>query len=291
MDIYRHNDIYIPGFNSLVRGLLNLKSKNAVATVHSKQNAHFSDIQSWMGSHRFFFGYGVFRSGTTFLANLLNRHARDAIVMHEANVVDYWYYPKAIQSDQSAVDYLKNYRLAEIYLRIKDNTFTTYGEINPFLRRHVAAMSEVFPAAQQFQVVRNPENVIRSLMSRELFSKKDPMGKLIFPPANDPMADRWEYMSRFEKLCWMWSADNQFIRTHAAHCIKFECLFESFEYFNQFVLNFLGLHMNPEDWERKIGAVNNATPRYTFPRYSDWTAADKSSFEQLCGVEMSVYGY
>ena len=291
MDIYRHNDIYIPGFNPVVRGLLGFKSKKALAKVHSREKGVRLEIDAWLGRHHFFFGYGVFRSGTTFLANLLNRYAFDAIVMHEANVVDYWYYPKAIQSHQSAVEYLRNYRLAEIYFRLKGNKFSSYGEINPFLRRHVAAMIEVFPAAKQFQMIRNPENVIRSLMSRELFSRKDPMAKLIFPSGEDPLAENWNHLSRFEKLCWMWAADNRFIRTHTAHCIKFETIFKDFGYFNDYVLQFLGLEMKPEDWKREIGAVNNATPRYTFPRYADWAVADKLSFERICGSEMSVYGY
>ncbi len=291
MDVYRHNDIYLPGLNPIIRSLLKLKSNSALARVQEREKESHQKVDNWLDSHRFFFGYGVFRSGTTFLANLLNRYANDAIVMHEANVVDYWHYPSAIQSHQAAIDYLKNYRLAEIYFRLNDNKFSSYGEINPFLRRHVAAMSEVFPAAKQFQMVRNPEDVIRSLMSRELFSKKDPMAKLISPPVDDPYAKEWDRMSRLEKLCWMWSADNRLIRSQTEHCVKFELVRKDFEYFNQQILQFLHLEMNPDHWKQTVGTVNNATPRYTFPRYSDWKAGEKRSFERICGTEMSAYGY
>ncbi|MBL4586170.1 MAG: sulfotransferase [Flavobacteriales bacterium] len=291
MDVYRHNDIYVPGFNSMVRTMLKIKAEGAFNSVSAKGEAQQNEIDAWFNSHHFFFGYGVFRSGTTFLADLLNRHAKQAIVMHEANVNDYWFYARAMHAHSEAAHYIKDYRLAEIHFRLKNENFSTYGEINPFLRRHCAAMAEVFPAAKQFHIVRNPRNVLRSLMSRELFDRKDPMAKVIFPPKDDPLSEEWPRMTRFEKLCWLWAADNRFIRENVSHLIKFEDLRTDFDHFDKEVLQFLGLEMNADDWQRDIDTVYNSTPRYTYPKYADWPAADKRSFERICGEEMAVYGY
>ena len=169
--------------------------------------------------------------------------------------------------------------------------FTTYGEINPFLRRHCKAVKSVYCVAKQFQIVRDPRNVLRSLMSRELLGKKDPMNAVIRPSNDDPYSEKWPNMSRFEKLCWLWAADNKFIRENVGHTIKFEELRKNFDYFNENVLEYLNLDVSPDAWKSEIRVVYNSTPRYIFPKYLDWSGENKKHFEQICGAEMVFYGY
>lgn len=291
MDLYRHNDIYIPGFNAVTRTMLKTKAESHFKNISRLGELNSDAINSWTASKRFFFGYGVYRSGTTFLADFLNRNVPNTIVQHEANVNDYWYYAKAIHSEVDARQYAIGYRRPEIYFRLKDLEFDVYGEINPFLRRHCMAMKTAYPEAKHFQIVRNPENVLRSLMSRELFDRKDPMAAVIFPPKDDSYSDKWETMSRFEKLCWLWMADNCFIRENTDHVILFEKLRTDFDYFNEKVLKFLEIEMSADTWDTQISAVYNSTPRYTFPKYAEWSAEHKKQFETICGEEMSYYGY
>lgn len=291
MDVYRHNDIYIPGFNFLTRSILKTKAENHVKTVSKEYSTRQSELHDWFKSKRLFFGFGVYRSGTTFLADFLNRHVKSAIVQHEANVNDYWFYAKAIHSHSNALQYVSEYRKAEIHDRISEFEFQVYGEINPFLRRHCVALKEVFPEAEQFQIVRNPEKVLRSLMSRELMGKKDPMAAVIYPPKSDVYSGIWEELSRFEKLCWLWAADNKFIRENTTHSIKFELLRKDFDYFKTNVLDFLELEMEADIWHSEISKVYNSTPRYTFPEFKDWSTEHKKQFEKICGEEMAQYGY
>lgn len=291
MDVYRHNDIYIPGFNFITRSILRSKAESEFSSISKKSEADSQFIADWLASKKLFFGYGIFRSGTTFLADFLNRNAKGAIVQHEANVNDYWYYAKAIHSKYEAEKYVQDYRLAEIYYRTKSLNFSTYGEINPFLRRHCQAMKAVLPEAKQFQIVRDPRNVLRSLMSRELLGKKDPMNAVITPPKGDPYAEKWPHMSRFEKLCWLWAADNKFIRENVNHTIKFESLRTDFDYFDKQVLNFLELEVSSDTWNSEMEVIYNSTPRHTFPKYPDWSEENKQHFERICGEEMAHYGY
>lgn len=291
MDIYRHNDMYIPGFNAVTRTMLKTKAESHFNSISKLGELNADTIDSWTASKRFFFGYGVYRSGTTFLADFLNRNISKAIVQHEANVNDYWYYAKAIHSVSEAENYAVRYRKQEIYFRLKELDFEVYGEINPFLRRHCVAMRKAFPKAKQFQIVRDPRNVLRSLMSRELFDRKDPMAAVIFPSKDDAYSDKWKTMTRFAKLCWLWAADNRFIRENTEHFILFEKLRNDFDYFDENVLKFLDLKMPADTWNTQINKVYNSTPRYTFPKYADWSAEHKKQFEEICGEEMARYGY
>lgn len=291
MDVYRHNDIYIPGFNFLTRSVLKSKAENHYKSISNQYSSRQDELDNWLNSKRLFFGFGVYRSGTTFLADFLNRHINSAIVQHEANVNDYWFYAAAIHSHSDALLYVSEYRKAEIHSRISEFEFQVYGEINPFLRRHCVALKEVFPDAKQFQIVRNPKKVLRSLMSRELLGKKDPMAPVIHPPKADEYSEKWDDLSRFEKLCWLWTADNKFIRENTNHTIKFELLRKDFDYFKTNVLDFLELEMGADIWHAEINKVYNSTPRYTFPDFEDWSAEHKKQFEKICGEEMAQYGY
>ena len=291
MDIYRYNPVYIPFLNSLIRFTQSSKYERDLARIKSLSPDQEIEIRKWFAEHKFFFGFGVFRSGTTFLADFLNKLINDAVIGHEVNVNDYWAYPKAIHSEVEAAEYLKEYRLNEIYFRNKAYNFRVYGEINPFLRRHCVGIKQLLPEAKFFHVVRDPKKVIRSLMSRELFGWKDPMGKLIYPSSNDPFVKEWKKWGRFEKLCWMWSADNKLLRETCGHSIKFEELRKDFEYFKLNVLDFLDLKMTQQTWEENINMVNNPTPVYRFPEYKDWSSNQIENFERICGDEMGFYGY
>ena len=117
MDVYRHNDIYIPGFNFIARSILKAKAESNFSAIYKKASSKSNVINDWLTSKNLFFGYGIFRSGTTFLADFLNRHATNTFVQHEANVNDYWYYTKAIHSDIEAEKYIKDYNLIGLLFR------------------------------------------------------------------------------------------------------------------------------------------------------------------------------
>ncbi len=98
-------------------------------------------------------------------------------------------------------------------------------------------------------------------------------------------------MRRFERLCWLWAADNGFIRRHVSHRVRFEDLLKDFDSFDRDVLQFLGLEMKADGWQRDRDRVYNSTPRYTFPQYAEWSTRDRKAFDRICGEEMAVYGY
>jgi hypothetical protein len=291
MDAYRRRPVYVPFANKLIRTTLIAKAKLEVRDVSNRGAAESDVIRDWYGNHRFFFGFAVLRSGTTFLARFLNQVAENDIIQHEPNINDYYYQALAIQSETDAADYIEKYRLWEIYYRLQGYSFGTYGEINPHLRRHSAALVRSLPEAKTFHLVRDGKGVLRSLMSREIFAFNDPMGKLIRPAAHDPYHSRWKSMTRFEKLCWLWQEDNRFLRETIGHTVQFEKLLSSYDYFCSELLEHIGLTVEREDWAAHTAQVNNQTPVYRMPSYESWESADREAFERICGDEMVANGY
>jgi hypothetical protein len=78
----------------------------------------------------------------------------------EPNINDYYYQARAIQDEADASAYIEKYRLWAIYYRLENYSFDTYGEINPFLRRHCASLVRSLPEAKTFHLVRDAKDVL-----------------------------------------------------------------------------------------------------------------------------------
>lgn len=290
MDRYRGDPFYSPVFNKLIRTGLRLKiAADKVSLKIAGPNA--KQVEDWYENHQVFFGFAMPRSGTFFLANFLNHLLPDAQVEHEANVNDYWFYGSALQNETNALAYISNFKKADLARMALAQNKSVYGEINPFLRRHCRALQQLIPSARFFHLVRDGREVLRSIMSREILDATDPLQHRTFPPEGDPYREKWKDMSRFEKICWMWQADNRYIRQNTKHTVQFEKLKVDFGYFKSELLDFLGLEMTEPTWQNYISQKKNITPKYKFPHWQDWCEEQTTRFWEICGAEMKACGY
>lgn len=290
MDLYRYSPVRIGLLNPVIRGVFRWRANAAVHRIVSTSIPD-DEVRAWYEARRLFFCVAVPRSGSMFLADLLNQAAGDIVVTHEPNVFDYYFYHRAMQEPESAHEYISQYRRLEMMDRLRHHSCRMYGEVNPFLRRHCAALKSVLPDAPLLHLVRDGRAVVRSLLSREQYAVNDPMAPLNRPPTEDPFAERWPKMSRFERLCWLWQADNRYIRQYADHTAQFEDVVGSYGYFAERILQPLGLTMTEETWRACTRESSNATPRYRAPVFSDWPPDWRATFARICGEEMEACGY
>lgn len=248
-------------------------------------------IDRWVGSRNVFFILSIGRSGTAFLADLLNR-AEGALVVHEPVREDFRAHQEAFHSEARARHYVRRFRKKEIYLRVRHEPVETYGEVNSVLRRHCLALKEVFPKATFLHLVRDGRDVVRSMMSRATMTPADQNTKLIWPKTGDSARTHWAEMSRFEKLCWYWKVENEFLRSGIrAEPIQFEKLIGSYEDFIERICQPCGIEISRDVWKRAVGVPKNATKDYRFPHWSEWDPKTTKAFDEMCGQEMVLSGY
>ncbi len=290
MNWYRWSNLYIPLLNPSARIVLKLKYYRDRAIV--RQNCKLSDreLDDWFRSKKIFFGFAYPRSGTVFLANLLINEVRDALIEHEANIVDYWHYTLVIQSEDEALEYIRNFRKQEIFLRAR-NDVKIYGEINPTLRIHCRAIRQLIPNALLFHIVRDGRDVVRSIMARENLGVKDPLLKLTRPPQNDPYHKAWDKMSRFERVCWQWQFDNRFISKSIGHRVHFEKMKSDYHYFKEKINDFLDIDIPETAWYSYVNKPQNVSRHYTLPHWKKWNKKMLDDFDRICGEEMRELGY
>lgn len=167
----------------------------------------------------------------------------------------------------------------------------------------------VFRQHKIIYVVRDGRDWIKSHMNWGEFYGKKGVRKLIshnWPEAsslpNDPYADKWHMLSKFEKLCWAWTRLNEYALKSIKHnpharIFRFEDIFlgnARYQVLNKLVafatsqpdidLDQIG---STEGWlERKVHQSEEG-----FPSWDDWTQEQKYQFERICGPLMGKLGY
>ena len=98
-------------------------------------------------------------------------------------------------------------------------------------------------------------------------------------------------MKRFEKLCWYWKIENEYLNKNIEKTIMFEKLISDYEYFKTEILESLNLEISKKIWLENINKPLNVSKKYTFNHWMKWSDDDKIIFEQICGELMRKNGY
>jgi hypothetical protein len=257
-----------------------------ISTVGVKQ----SEIDEWIQKWKTFFVTGVGRSGTVFLADLLNK-SQNAHVFHEPVLEDFFANVPAQYNPDFSLRYIQNFRVKEIYARMKEETPAIYGEVNGAIRAHVDALRMTFPGSPILHLVRNGRDVVRSHMSRRTMTLKNPLSLMYHPVDADPWKPYWHKMDRFARICWYWQEVNKKLRRKIKKTVQFEKILSSFEYLQSEVLESCGLQLEKSFWEQSLTKPKNSTGEFSMPKWEEWTVEQKKTFCDICEEEMIACGY
>lgn len=242
----------------------------------------------------FFDGLNVFfvlalgRSGTTFLANLLNA-ADESKVFHEAIPEDYQACAEAFTDKRASLNYIQAFRRRYMYLVLRGSEVKTYGEVNGLLRNHVEALEQSFPGVRMLHLIRDGRDVVRSMMARSVYTEEDWHAPT--PPKQDPLRGEWHKLSRFEKICWYWADTNRRLSDKLSEYARFEDVLQNYEYFRNRVAGRLGLTIDYQTWCRAVRKPKNPTSNHVLPEWPLWSSEQKDSFRVLCGEVMRDFDY
>lgn len=199
------------------------------------------------------------RTGTMWLANLLNK-AEEACVMHEPVTGEQLANVKAFKDSSFARKYLMNFRLREMALRCKIVQPSIYGEVNPALKYFASTFRGFFPDMKIVHVIRDGRDFVRSVMSRDSFTDRD--NRNYVPPQKFIPATTWNSMGRFEKICWVWSYENEYLRKHSDITVKFEDIISDYDIFYTSIVAPLNLKIDRDLWLKSVRSPQNTSNRY-----------------------------
>ena len=247
-------------------------------------------VTQWAEHTNVFFVLGMGRSGTAFLANLLDSDP-EAYVVHEPVQKDFTAYQEAFHSQDRADDYIVKFRSREMFLRAKRRDRPTYGEVNSTMRRHVYALRRTFPNSCFLHLVRDGRNVVRSMMARLTMTPQDANTAAIRPHPDDPYHEDWSEMDRFARLCWYWRTENAFVREAIGVSIRFENLLSDYAYFSERLLDPCHVEVSQQEWEQAVSKPKNQTTKHRLSGAASWSSELRETFNSICGEEMLANGY
>jgi hypothetical protein len=243
------------------------------------------------------------RSGTAFLADLLARAPR-TLVRHE------WPGDSMILSlsrygrSERAVDALLRQRFEALLPR--EPGVEVYGEVNSFLRYNAAWLRRRFDPLL-LHVTRDGRDFVRSAYERDVLTPRQRQLPIV-PSDDDPFAEAWPAMSRFERICWIWRHTNEMLGASVERHARLEDLLASHAALRAALLEPLGLEIPQETWRAEVSRPKNtssgfrarriaarllgrAGPGERLPHWTQWSDALSEGFWRICGPTMERFGY
>ncbi len=158
-------------------------------------------------------------------------------------------------------------------------------------------------------IVRDPRDWVVSNMNWEtMYGRRDWISRLKLGRLNPAMLndeqyrDRWQHFTRFQKLCWAWSAIYAILLRETADdpnaiIVKFEDLFhngQKYEYLDNLLGFITAFASRRFDWRTVQGVLEKtANPNISnaFPGWQDWKPEMKADLERLCANVAEKFNY
>ncbi|MFO8022450.1 MAG: sulfotransferase [Perlabentimonas sp.] len=243
-----------------------------------------------LSNKKLFFVLGFGRSGTKLLSKMLQEANLDAKIQHEPFFKDAQEQQNAFVVGEEAAQKYIHFERGE-FIKAEASSVSTYGEVNSLLRRHAASLKTSFPHAKFVHLARNGKDVIRSLMSRRTMLSGDPNSSGIVPTDINPFPGEWDDADRFERLCWYWAKEMEYLSSNIDHVFRLEDGLKNYNYFYRRLSQYLGVDMPKDIWYKNVNNPVNQTGSYSFPHWRQWSKKQKEIFNKHCNDVMIYLGY
>jgi len=254
------------------------------------------------------------RTGTLFFESLLNTLDNQIVCYHE---------PEPDLYDIAIEKYrwqLEHDKLKEIVIKSREkyllkavkDTKSYYIESNNNLSFLINEINSIYKNVKFIVLVRDPRTYVVSALNKSplnnnkltFYDKEDHRDRL--KPSdfkNDPYADTWNNLKRFEKISWFWNKCNSFLyEFHSSYgnslLLKYEDIFaldlETRKTNLLKVFNFIGVEASEVNWEdllKKSFTKTNKTVEGNTPDHNNWNKKDKDSLLEITKPMRTVLNY
>jgi hypothetical protein len=187
-----------------------------------------------------------------------------------------------------------------------------FVEANAAFNAFSDLLPKAFPNCKIVYIIRDPRDCVRSYMNVGLTSIYGPLDTRSWIPqfrlkakyiTKDPSQKRWNRMSHFEKLCWMWNRENTFAvqciyKTVNARVFRFEDLFNRRDNYRAFhnMLQFAtvfpsGFQAHYEFDPEVLGNKVHSLASGTFPKWPEWSETHVKQMHYHCQNLMDEFQY
>ena len=252
---------------------------------------------------RFVIVTGCDRSGTTFLANLLDR-APNVEARHEFFGTSALLNPNQPGRTFSALSYYDpghpylertlRHEKDQVLARFPDRH--AFVDVNGRLRYALDVARRVLDEPACFQLVRNGRDVVRSFYLSKRYSERD-KGSMAILPTDPATLELWQGYSRLERISWYWNHVVSQLLEQGIGVLHLERIVSDYQYLRERLLEPCGIALEPDVWRSiKDKRLHRTRFRPKFllrgqPVSLKWTPELETRFMAIYGATMSALGY
>jgi len=246
--------------------------------------------EHWKGPQNKFFFMSCARSGSKWLANVLDK-GTSVKGVHEFTLNNRYKDNELIKEKNTGVGFVDlladENRLKDLLsdsIQYIESNSDDYAESNIYLESILPKMKLFFPDSKLIHLYRKPENVVRSIKNRDWYETSD--------DSRHPRVDieGWDEMSQFVRCCLYVKATNENLLNSCEEMLGFEKMVSSIDYLTS-VLTRIGIAVYPRLLDEFYNNVVNENTSYEFPEYANWSNKEKDVFNAICGLTREKLGY
>jgi hypothetical protein len=241
---------------------------------------------------------GMGRSGTTFLADLLNKIDGVSAGHERIGNREYWLLSWYLGSNYSVPFLNKEKQVIDQ----QQAGAKMYVDVNSYLQNSTSELKTVFGTENVLHLVRDPKEVVRSIYTR----RNDFDIHLL--PKSEKEVSEWLAADRFFQVCKNWQLAMDQLVGNGIPVIQFEKITSDFAYLKQYLLEPYGLNLTESRWNETRTKKANKTPKkaYRFlyakvkgkqfqpdelSKFDTWPAEYQQIFNDLCKDYSVKLGY
>lgn len=244
----------------------------------------------WRGPSKCVFVLSAARSGSTWLANFVDR-ATSCRGFHEWTLNHRRKDNKFIPEKHTGGDYvglIENHKLIATLIRTTRAYFRLQNrdvlEANVYLEPMVEPLRKAMPEAVRVHLHRNGRDVVRSILNRSWYDTPlDRRHRAVPVP-------EWDRLNQFQRACWYYRFTNERLADSTSQRLSFERLVSEQEYLIS-RLGDLGIVVHPLLAREEFGKRLNVAATDEIPPYDQWPSRLQLDFEAICGEVQRLLGY
>ena len=247
------------------------------------------------------------RTGTRFIASLLNQFCPGV----EAHHTTPWSTLINVLGNMHLARLLSEQALLRVWRNLKGRDFAVseqslFVDSNNHLYVFAAYAHQLYAHAKIVHVIRDPRTYVRSHLNWARERPKSFVANYLLPfwqPNGYLLGEftfgQWLRLDRFERFCWIWDFKNRYLaRLRDADLpyllIRFEDLTENSH--RQQTMDtlgeFIGVSLADISEPDSLPSLpRNNTSSRAFPDWRHWSEKQCKQLHQICGQQMSLYGY
>ncbi|MDX1444393.1 MAG: hypothetical protein R3270_11575, partial [Gammaproteobacteria bacterium] len=244
----------------------------------------------WMAPSKRYFFHSTARSGSKWLTSILDK-ATHLEARHEYALNHQWVDGEAIFRKHTGPGFrdlqFDRGRVAALlgdYREIIADRKLDQAEVNVYLEEFRDVLQREFPDCEEFQLVRDPASVVRSIHDRNWYQAA------VDGNHKQPRAGDWQSLDAFARCCWYVRDVLENLDDLERRRMRLEDISKGPAALGE-ALKALGIPFYPRLLQESDFEASNRHKRWVLGEYADWRFRDRCVFQAILGSVRRRLGY